>query len=545
MNSGNVTSLGENLMQAIVFFSMPLVQTVSIALLAAALSAFLFIQLRERSRTERNEEPATLTGLRVLAVLLAPIWLLIVGYVLRSLGALAMDFDATLNNTKDGTELRWHVLGFVGLITALGALVSAPLALIRVWTTERQTRTSEQGHMTDRISKAVEQLGAEKDISRPMRNVTFIFKDNDGEEIKGETVLLGKDDPLPPLRAGGRFCYGDWQINKRTVPNIEVRIGGLLSLERIAQDSTRYDRGRDHVRVMEILCAYVRENAKAEDAEISWRERWEEASEGAADTPPMSKQEFLEHVVGDPAGRLENYIGIPATKQWANCRPSPRADIQLAMTIIGRRSTAQKDIEARWPDEESSKTAWVFAPEAQARGATMTHLTNYKGYRLDLRNANFQKMDFKGLDFSGAKLDDCRLDGADLRSGRFVGCLLSSSKLIGVDLSGADISLSWLMVTRLEACILERTGLQGVQMVLPKFEGAAIKDCELDGETKWYFEVRNMFGDASVKMPSRVPAPAHWPKWNMEWRGFSQQWREWQDDPEGYTPPDPPASVPG
>jgi hypothetical protein len=40
-----------------------------------------------------------------------------------------------------------------------------------------------------------------------------------------------------------------------TEPNIEVRIGAILSLERIAQDSTRYDNGRDHVRVMEILCA--------------------------------------------------------------------------------------------------------------------------------------------------------------------------------------------------------------------------------------------------------------------------------------------------
>lgn len=119
-------------------------------------------------------------------------------------------------------------LGTGGLIVAL---LGAPFL---IWSTvlKHQTlRYQKEGHITDRINKAVEQLGAEKTVK-----------------------LDGKES---------------------TQPNIEVRIGAILSLERIAQDSTTYDKGRDHVRVMEILCAYIRENAPASLAEVSLREKYE------------------------------------------------------------------------------------------------------------------------------------------------------------------------------------------------------------------------------------------------------------------------------
>ena len=91
------------------------------------------------------------------------------------------------------------------------------------------------------------------------------------------------------------------QIHESTAPNIEVRIGGLYALERIAQDSMANDGGRDHIRIMEILCAYVRENASASN--LTWTE------------PPFKTK-------------------------------TPRTDIQAATTILGRRSNAQCALEA-------------------------------------------------------------------------------------------------------------------------------------------------------------------------------------------------------
>ena len=116
-----------------------------------------------------------------------------------------------------------------------GALITALLgAPFLIWSTVIKHRAlgfQKEGHLTDRISKAVEQLGMEK------------------------TVKVPKAD-------------GSGSI-ETSLPNIEVRVGGILSLERIAQDSVAYDKGRDHVRVMEILCAYVRENARAMNLEPS------------------------------------------------------------------------------------------------------------------------------------------------------------------------------------------------------------------------------------------------------------------------------------
>ncbi|MEL6266880.1 MAG: hypothetical protein AAFR52_14740, partial [Pseudomonadota bacterium] len=113
-------------------------------------------------------------------------------------------------------------------ITALAALLAAPLVLIRTYVAERQATTAEQGHITDRFTKAVEQLGAEKTVKRIAR-------------IK---------DP----RTGGRRR----ETVEETVPNLEVRLGAIYALERIAQDSER-----DHIPIMETLCAYIRENAPA------------------------------------------------------------------------------------------------------------------------------------------------------------------------------------------------------------------------------------------------------------------------------------------
>ncbi len=116
----------------------------------------------------------------------------------------------------------------------LGVLVAAstvPFALIRVWindrtikaaerstaAAERTTNAAEQGLITDRINTAVTGLGVEKTVK--------------------QTAPDGK-------------------ITENTDANIEVRLGAVYALERISQDSDR-----DHMQIMEILCAYIRTNA--------------------------------------------------------------------------------------------------------------------------------------------------------------------------------------------------------------------------------------------------------------------------------------------
>ncbi|SNT55569.1 hypothetical protein SAMN05216276_10625 [Streptosporangium subroseum] len=84
------------------------------------------------------------------------------------------------------------------------AIATGLIALVAVYYTARNADTARQGHITDRYTKAIEQLGSDK---------------------------------------------------------LDIRLGGIYALERIARDSAR-----DHPTVMEVLAAFVREHSQ--DSEI-------------------------------------------------------------------------------------------------------------------------------------------------------------------------------------------------------------------------------------------------------------------------------------
>ena len=129
----------------------------------------------------------------------------------------------------DPTAIRDLSYAIAVLLGVLVAASTVPFALIRVWindrtiaptqhaAAERTTNAAEQGLITDRINTAVTGLGVEKTVK--------------------QTAPDGK-------------------ITENTDANIEVRLGAVYALERISQDSDR-----DHMQIMEILCAYIRTNA--------------------------------------------------------------------------------------------------------------------------------------------------------------------------------------------------------------------------------------------------------------------------------------------
>lgn len=129
----------------------------------------------------------------------------------------------------------------------IGALLGGPFLIWGTILKHQTVRNQKKGHMTDRIAKVVEQLGAEKTVKGRLVNSA-------GKKV------FEKDK-------NGKLDYSRPVTVEETQPNLEVRMGAILSLERIAQDSTTHDHGRDHVMVTEILCAYTRHNSPAHDLE--------------------------------------------------------------------------------------------------------------------------------------------------------------------------------------------------------------------------------------------------------------------------------------
>ena len=211
-----------------------------------------------------------------------------------------------------------------GLGILLAGLIGAPFVFWRAIVAQQTVNIAEQNHITDQINKAVEGLGAEKTIKR------------NGEE--------------------------------ETRPNLEVRIGAIYALERIARKNLS-----EHIQIMEILCAYIRQNAGREDVALP---------EGEA-TP----EEW---------------------RAWSNeGREHPRLDVDVALKVIERRGAARKQLEKE------------------------------KGYRPGLERAQLRKIILSERDLTGADLRFAELQGADLGFAQLQRANLRGAQLQGAHLWAA------------------------------------------------------------------------------------------------------------
>ena len=216
-----------------------------------------------------------------------------------------------------------------GRMLTLGAGLFAAGALIftaRNFTVSRRTlELTEQGQVTDRYTKAIEQLGSEK---------------------------------------------------------LDVRIGGIYALERIARDSAR-----DHPTVMEVFTAFIREHS---------HERW----------PPP------DHPASEGQER------------------SPRPDVQAALTVVGRRDP-HHDI--RWIDLRGADLTGADLTGAFLGGANLlgAHLARALLDGTNLAYANLPTVNLTRAFLGGADLTGAYLNFADLTDANLGGANLDHAFLAG------------------------------------------------------------------------------------------------------------------
>lgn len=145
-------------------------------------------------------------------------------------------FEAAAGLTEfSGAEEQSAAIRNTGLV--LAAVIGVPFLVWRSVVAHMQVTVAEQGQITDRINKAVDGLGATKSVKRQRVN-------SKGKKVfeKGE---LEEPDFSKPV------------MEEISEPNLEVRIGAIYALERIAQDSPR-----DHIQIVDVICAYIRNNAQ-------------------------------------------------------------------------------------------------------------------------------------------------------------------------------------------------------------------------------------------------------------------------------------------
>ena len=182
-------------------------------------------------------------------------------------------------------------------------------------------------------------------------------------------------------QATGRYATAIDQLGS---DKLDVRIGGIYALERLARDSAK-----DHPTVLEVLAAFIREHS---------REQW---------LPP------------DPRGRKKL-----------------RPDLQSALTVVGRRD-ARRDIQRL--DLTGADLSSANLTGANLAGAQLSFADLSSAYLSDatlsggcLFGANLHGALVRGADFAGADLAGADLTfavaAADVDGANFAGARLDGAR---------------------------------------------------------------------------------------------------------------------
>lgn len=217
-------------------------------------------------------------------------------------------------------------------------------------------------------------------------------------------------------------------------PDIACRIGAILGLETLAEAQVSPDQGRLHIRIMDLLLAYLRQ----------------ESPSGAALARPPE-----------------------ASPGWTFDLPRPRADVQAALTVLARRSAAQRAAEATLP-LTYTPAATVIDPRLPGPDGDDGQPAGFPfsgGWRPDLRGINLQRADLTGAWLVGANLDDVPMEGARLADA----CLIRAS------LGGTRLAEAWLIDARLSRAVLIETDLTGANLMAADLTGASLSQVALPG----------------------------------------------------------------
>jgi hypothetical protein len=337
--------------------------------------------------------PVVLVVVGILVVL--ALWLLPKWQAARSRGL------TDQNRFDRENEARKTLAQIIGGVFVLAGLYSS----LQTFSLQQHTfELQRAGQITDRFTKAIDQLGA---------------------------VETGPD--------------GKPKIN------LEVRLGGIYALERIARDSPT-----DHWTIIEVLSTYARENSPATNY----------AGKRAGGHPSL-------RTTTPPAEAVEQHL---------------RADIQAILTVIGRRD--------RTHDPPDGK---VNLSHADLSGADLTN-AHLEGAYLDMA-------DLSGADLTSAHLEGADLEGANLKA-HLKGAYLDEAYLDEVDLRAADLYEAHLNGADLTNAHLEAAHLEGAYLVGADLSGADLSGAYGVSQS----QLDKARGDLYTRLPegNGITRPASW-----------------------------------
>jgi uncharacterized protein YjbI with pentapeptide repeats len=348
---------------------------------------------RIRRGLERSHWP--LAGLAALALILVCVLVipkLLVGW---DLGTPARTLTAA-DKAKAINDVRTTLLqGIGGAVILLGAYFTYR----QLQTSRDQLQIAQQGQVTERFTRAIDQLGHAE---------------------------------------------------------LDVRLGGIYALERIANDSPD-----DRATIAEVLTAYVR---------------------GHAPWPPRLDSQ---PAIDDPIEQ------VPELQLRA-------ADVQAVLRVLARR---------RPPTTHGDRL------DLQATDLRKAVLAGARLQRAYLSRANLQQADLRHAQLGLAELNGAQLQGANLYGAQLQNAFLSDAQLQNAKLEGgaqlqlaefmgADLQRADLRIAQLQGAVLCDAQLQGAVLYGAQFQGAKLHGANLQGASLQGTQFKNAHADLRTTWPT-------------------------------------------
>jgi uncharacterized protein YjbI with pentapeptide repeats len=335
------------------------------------------------------------------------------------------------------------------LILTLAQILGGTALLSGLYFTWRTLQVNREGQITDRFTHAIDQLGDTSD---------------------------GK-------------------------PRLEIRLGGIYALERIARDSPT----RDHGTVMEVLTAYVRENSP-------WPARNDRAP----------KDDSLRDSVTSEAAEQDSEREL----EVENTPHHFPTDIQAILDVLRRRD------EDRVPEPLRSP---LDLQDVDLRGANLdeAHLEKALLRRANLDGASLVDANLQDALLRDAHLEGAFLHGANLERAHLVrvnlkGATLTQTYLKGANFADANLEGAYLVAADMQGTRLWGANVKGAFLHGANLEGANLSGANLEGTYLLPEQIEWTLGDEQTKLPEHLVdhRPRLWSKSLEEQVDIIMRWRE-------------------
>ncbi len=337
---------------------------------------------------------------------------------------------------------------YFGIVAAAGTVIGYIIAINRNIAANNQNKISEQGQITESMVQAISQTG----------------------KFNGKT------------------------------PNIEVRLGGLYSLQLIMQNSPSHEEA-----IARIFYAYVRENAKINKA-------------NKQDPPIREDVQAALDIIGQ-----FNRVWQKQGKEIVSYRRINLSRTSLLGYYIG-------GINFSYAILEDVDLSGADLSGAGLRGNCFSNAilvgSNLSG--LDLSFGNLSNADLCGANLSGAgffvtQMIDADLSGADLSGIKahdinLSGAVLDDAVLSGAELIHVDLSESHLKNANLSNADLSSSDFYNAYMSDADLSDAILTDADFSraylatAKNLTQKQINQAKGDSATILPENLKRPDHWNK---------------------------------